>query len=137
MLNGKVSVHNDEHILLIQKAYDPNCFDNMYNDVSYSDMIGQTESNVFNIMSEEFLKIANISLQKSGRNIARNIEVELIKIEVVKDWLNSAVEECRAHREYMIQLFVRAKVFRLVKDINEKWRQSKSWKQTRRDLRNQ
>jgi hypothetical protein len=53
----------------------------------------------------------------------------------VKVWVDN--DKCKGHRISMLRLFIRVKIYRLIKDKNENWRKPKAWSQTRRDLRNQ
>lgn len=88
----------------------------------------------FTYLNENFDAVFHITLSKSSNDIAKNVFESITKSSLVQEWLNA---DCKEHRTTAIMFFIRAKIFRLVKDKNETVKKVKSWNQTRRDLRNQ
>lgn len=96
----------------------------------------ESTANVFKYSSNLFMKFACKSLQTQGTNIIEGILQLFLKDEKVNEWLQK-VATCKTHRLSIFKYFLRAKLYRLVKDKNENIRKTKSWDQNRREMRNQ
>lgn len=68
--------------------------------------------------------MATDTLQQSGTGIRMAILNVIQKEPVIIDWLSSN-SGCEAHKEVMINRFLVAKLFRIVKDKNETIKQTK------------
>jgi len=88
-------------------------------------------------MASEFDVFVDRYMSNHCTKLSKEIEKCFRTYSIVSDWINESELICCKHREKMIQLFIRIKLFRLVKDQNENWVQPKSWDQSRRCLRNQ
>lgn len=89
---------------------------------------------IFLRLTSLFDKFAQETLNVEGRSIVSSILNLYLADKVVLEWIS---ENCRAHKLQILKYFIRAKLYRSVKDKNETLRKVKSWNQTRRDLRNQ
>lgn len=100
---------------------------------NFSYLNEETES-LFLLLNKLFDIYLKETLQTDGCNISKGILEKYLLISEVNDWIKG---DCQLHKLSMIRYFVKVKLFRLSKDKNDLVRQSKSWDQTRRDLRNQ
>lgn len=83
-----------------------------------------------------FDEFTQVSLQSDGSEVATGILNQYLADNVILQWLELELE-CKIHKIDMIKYFIRTKIYRIIKDKNEAVRKSKSWDQTRRELRNQ
>ena len=138
MLSGVLHTADMSNSFIIEKAYNQNAFQEQYTDVSYGDLLSDEDLEVFLFIAEQFVYLATSTLNELGSDILENIIKKLKDISLVNQWIDKAsASKCVIHREMMLRLYLKSKIFRLVKDINEQWRKSKAWEQTRRELRNQ
>ncbi len=96
--------------------------------------LSNADGYMFTEVNSNFVVYATESLQLSGKGILEGIYLKCLQLKSVSDWLKG---ECSIHRKCILKYFLRAKIFRLIKDKNESSRKIKSWDQNRRQLRNQ
>lgn len=122
-----VSRHStDNYILIDFKQFDDYC-----NHLSY---LRSNECQLFQHINSLFINYTCNSLKTSGCNVLSRIMEHYLGNVMVGRWL---LEECYHHRLSILKYFIRAKLYRLIRDKNDNIRQIRSWSQTRRDLRNQ
>lgn len=88
----------------------------------------------FTTLNKDFLRFICKTLEIDGTNILGNMLKSLEREIYINEWLS--VDSCN-HRLIILKYFLRAKLYRLIKDKNEGIRRAKAWNQTRREMRNQ
>jgi hypothetical protein len=136
LLNNKINNIGD-NILTFNRAYSPESVHKTFDNISYFDTVCYQTMLVFKLLNNKFWDVSSTILNNNCTNVSSKVESELTKEPLVSEWLSNCQPDCRIHRRKMIKLFIRCKIFRIVKDQNEKWQQPKSWSQTRIELRNQ
>jgi hypothetical protein len=136
LLNHKINNIGDK-ILTYNRAYNPESLHKTFDNICYFDKVCSETILVFKLLNNNFWDVCSTILNNTCTNVSAKVERELTKQPVISDWLSNCQPDCRNHRMKMIKLFIRCKIFRIVKDQNEKWQQPKSWSQTRIELRNQ
>jgi hypothetical protein len=91
---------------------------------------------VFKIINEEFRNAMIKYMNPNGVRIIKNALAWIMRNELVRDWVYE-ISDCKLHRENMIKLFIRAKIYQLLKHKNQLYKEPKSFSQTRRQLRDQ
>lgn len=133
---------NCQHILVPKKDFtrsstskyyliDFKQFDNFCNHLSY---LRDEECQLFQYVNSVFVNYTCSTLKVSGLNILSDICQLYMRNVMVNEWLT---DECYDHRLSVLKYFIRAKLYKLIRDKNDAIRQIRSWSQTRRDLRNQ
>lgn len=89
---------------------------------------------IFFWLDSAFEEMLTKSLNLDGSKICKSLLDIIVANPDIRSWLN---HPCNLHRVSMIKYYLRCKLYRLCKDKNETIRKVKSWKQTRRELRNQ
>ncbi|CAL8078358.1 unnamed protein product [Orchesella dallaii] len=106
-------------------------YDRFSNGLAY---LSKSESDLFQFVNSTFTKTTCQALNSGGTKVLSGVLDRFEKQLLVIGWLK---EDCPDHRRQILQHFIRAKMYQLVKDKNDAIRQLRSWSQTRRDLRNQ
>lgn len=89
---------------------------------------------IFVYLNTKFDEFTQATLKEDGSEVASGILKRFISTDLISKWTQGS---CKTHKMDMISYFIRVKLYRIVRDKNENVKKSKSWDQTRRDLRNQ
>jgi hypothetical protein len=125
-----------QNSLLIEKSYSLKAIHNIPSDLEYNSIITDANLTIFLTVGQTFKSVLLKTMQNDGLNCLKNVTSYLINSsDLLKQWLNA--DGCVNHRKSMLKLYLIVLMFRTVKDKNDKIRVSKSWEQTRRQMRNQ
>lgn len=107
------------------------------NTISYSHLVNENTKLVFIKINERFREALKSYMNPEGESIMKNIVIWLRRDLYIKSWADEIVQ-CRLHRKIMIELFIRAKIYQIIKHKNQlSYIMAKSFNQTRRQLRHQ
>jgi hypothetical protein len=129
--------HEPDSELTINKAYNTSVANNCTDITSYGWILKPAVANPLIDVCKSFEITANEALDTDGCKILRTICDNVSKCDAINSWLTEDEGICLTHREKMLSKLVTSLINRLVKDKNENVKQSKSWSQTRINLRNQ
>lgn len=105
--------------------------------ILYGHLVKEQVKKVFIKINENFRSAMKFYMNPQGENISKNVMIWLMRDKAIDTWANEILE-CRLHRIEMINLFIRAKIFQLLKHKNQlTYVMPKSFSQTRRQLRDQ
>lgn len=105
--------------------------------LGYDRIIREEVKVIFKRIFHQFRDAAVESLNDQGKAIGRNIFRHIRNDHLIFNWLNDCSETCQKHGKIMVRLIITTKVFLLIKKRNSAVVQSKSFNQTRRQLRHQ
>ena len=126
-----------EEKLLSNKAYNENLLEN-HQEQGFGHVLKECHRNVFDLVISEFRPAVIESLNSAGTNVSVNVFNYLKHNFEIGEWLSSYDStNCKKHREDIIKLVVRSKLYLLVKEKNQQVVSSKAMSQTRRELRHQ
>jgi hypothetical protein len=126
---------NWDETLVFNKSY---LGDNIYSgaELSYGHVVKEKYQVVFFKIFELFRIACIYHLNDQGVNVCKIIYKTIRRDTLVSKWIEED-PTCLEHRQKMVKLIITAKTCKLIRKVNMKYKQPKSFMQTREDLRYQ
>lgn len=104
------------------------------NEMNNLSALNENTEKVFRYLNKQYDNFFYLALNVSSDNICTEISKMYCCEEIIRNWMS---DECKLHKLEILSYFIRTKLYRVLKDKNEDFRQVKSWNQSRRDQRDQ